>query len=69
MIRNRRLGWADHVARIVEGRSVFKNLTGSLTGRRPLGKSRSRMEDNIIMNLKEIDINTRYWFDSAQDRR
>ena len=34
----------------------------------PLGRPRRRWEDNIIMNLKEIDINTRNWADSAQDR-
>ena len=29
---------------------------------------RRRWEDNIRMNLKEIEINTRNWFDSAHDR-
>ena len=27
-IKSRRLGWADRVARMKEGRSVFKMLTG-----------------------------------------
>jgi hypothetical protein len=27
-----------------------------------------RWEDNIRMDLKEIGINTRNWFDSVQDR-
>ena len=35
-----------------EGRSASKNLTGKLTGKRP----RSRWEDNIRINLKEIGI-------------
>ena len=30
-----------------EGRSAFKILTGKPTGKRPLGKSRRRWEDNI----------------------
>ena len=34
----------------------------------PLGRSRRRWEDNIIMVLKEIGINTRNWVDSAEDR-
>jgi len=38
------------------------------TGKRPLGRPRSRWEGNIRMNLKEIYINTRNWVDSAQDR-
>ena len=41
-------------------------LTGKPTGKIPLGRSRRRREDNIIMDLKEIGINTRNWVDSAQ---
>ena len=40
VIKSRRLrwaGWAEHVARMEEGRSAFKILTGKLTGKRPLG--------------------------------
>jgi hypothetical protein len=48
-----------------EGRSAFKISTGTPTGKRPSGKVRSRCEDNIRMNLKEIGINTRKWIDSA----
>ena len=53
------LGWAGHVARMGEGRSSFKILTGTPTGKRPLGIPRHRWEDNIRMDLKEIGINTR----------
>ena len=45
-----------------EGRSVFKP-----TGKRPFGSPRSKWEDNIRMDRKEIGINTRNWIDSAQD--
>ena len=37
-IKSRRLRWAGHVARIKEGRSAFKILTGKPTGKRPLGR-------------------------------
>ena len=47
---------------------AFKILTGKSTGKRPLRRPRSRCEDNIRMNLKEIDINTRNWADSAKER-
>ena len=40
-----------------EDRSAFKILTGQLTGKRPLGRSRRRWEDNIRMDLEEIGIN------------
>ena len=51
------------MAKINEGRSVFQILTGT-----PTGRPRHRWEDNIRMGLKELDINTRNWVDSAQDR-
>ena len=37
------------------------------TGKKRLGRSRRRWEDNIRMYLKEICINTRKWVDSTQD--
>ena len=53
MIKSR-LRWAGHVARMEEGRSAFKILTGKPIGKRPLGRSRRRWEDNIRMNLEEM---------------
>ena len=44
-----------------DGKSVFKNLTGKPT-------PRSRWEDNIRMDLKEICFNTMNWVDSIQNR-
>ena len=32
------------------------------------GRPRRQWEDNIIMDLKEIDVNARNWIDSAQDK-
>jgi hypothetical protein len=68
VINSRRLRWAGHVARMEEGRSAFKILTGKPTGKRPLGRPRRRWEDSFRMYLKEICINTRNLVDSAQDR-
>ena len=55
-------------ARVEEGRSAFKIVSGKPTGKRPLGRSRHRWDDNIRMDLEEIGINTGNWVDSAQDR-
>ena len=68
MIKPRRLGWADHVARMEERRSPYKILTGTPIGKRSLGRSMRRWEDNLKMDLKELGINTRNWVDSVQDR-
>ena len=56
-----RLRLAGHVARMEEGRSAFKILTDTPTGKIPLGRPRCRWEDNI----KGIGINTRNWIHSA----
>ena len=68
VIKSRRLRWAGHVARMEEGRSAFKILTGKPTGKRPLGRPRHRWEDNIRMDLEEIGITEGNWIDSAHDR-
>ena len=52
VIKSRRLRCARRVARLEEGRSAFKILTGKPTGNRPLGRPRLRWEDNIRMYLK-----------------
>ena len=51
-----------------EGRSAFKILTGKPIGKRPLGRSRRRWEDNIRMDFEKIGINAGNWVDLAQDR-
>ena len=68
MIKSRRLGWTGHVAKIEEGRRAFKVLTGTPAGKRLLGRSGRRWEDNIRIDLEEIGINAGNWVDWAQDR-
>ena len=53
MIKSRRLRWTGHVARMEEGRSAFKILTGKPTEKRTLGRPRRRWDDNIRMDLEE----------------
>ena len=57
MIKSRRLIWAGHVARMEEGRSAFKIVTGQ----RPLGRPRRKRVGNIRMDLEEIGINAGNW--------
>ena len=47
-----RLRWAGHAARMEESRSAFKILTGTPTGKRPLGRLKRKCEGNIRMDLK-----------------
>ena len=59
VIKSRRLRWAGHVARMEEGRSAFKILTGEPTGERPLGKSKRRWENNFRIELKKKYVSIR----------
>jgi hypothetical protein len=68
VFKSRRLGWAGHVARMGEGRGVYRILVGRPEGKRPLGKPRRRWEDNIKMDLKEIGIDGANWIRLAHDR-
>ena len=43
-------------------------LTGTPAGKRPRGRLRSKWEDNIVMEFKEIGISVRSLVDSARDR-
>ena len=67
VIKFRGLRWAGNVARMKEGRIVFKILTGKPQGKRSFVRPRRRCEDHIRIDLREIGINTRNWVDSAQD--
>jgi hypothetical protein len=51
-----------------EGREIYRVLVGRSEGKRPLGRLRSRWEDNIKMDLREIRIDGSNWIQLAQDR-
>jgi hypothetical protein len=53
-IKSRRLRWAGHVARMGEGRNVYRVLMGKPKGNRPPERPRRRWEDGIKMDLREI---------------
>ena len=42
------------MARIEEGRGVYKVLVGKSEGKRRLGRPRRRWENNIKMDLEEV---------------
>jgi hypothetical protein len=67
VIKSRRMRWAGHVARMGEGRGVYRVLVGMPEDRRSLGTPRRRWEDNIQMNLREIGIDGANWIRLAQD--
>ena len=60
--------WAGHVARMGEGRVVYRGLVQKPEGKRPLGRPRRKWEDNIKMDLQEGGCEGMDWIDVAQDR-
>ena len=68
VIKSRRMRWAGHVARMREGRGVYRVLVGKPEGKRPLGRSRRRWENNIRMDLQEVGLGHEDWIGLAQDR-
>jgi hypothetical protein len=68
VIKLRRMRWARLVARMREGRGAYRILVGRPGGRRPLGRSRRRWENNIKMDLQEVGCRGMDWIDLAQDR-
>ena len=59
---------AEHVARMMERRVVYRVLVGKSEGKRPLGRHRSRWEGNIKMDLQEVGCGGMDWIEMAQDR-
>jgi hypothetical protein len=68
VIKSRRMRWALHVARMGEGRGVYRVLVGKPEGKRPLGRPRRRWEDNSRMDLQEVECGCVDWIGLAQDR-
>jgi hypothetical protein len=68
VIKSKRMRWAGHVARMGEGRGVYRILVGRPKGKRPLRRLRRRLEDNIKMDFREIGIDGSNWFQLARDR-
>jgi hypothetical protein len=68
VIKSRRMRWVGHVARMGEGRGVYRVLVGRPEGKRPLGRPRRRWEGNMKLDLREMGIVGANWIRLAQDR-
>ena len=68
VVKSRRMRWARHLARMGEGRGVYRILVGKREGRRPLGRPRRRWEDNINVDLQDGGGGCGDWMELAQDR-
>jgi hypothetical protein len=53
-IKSRRMRWAGHVARMGEGRNVYRVLVDKPEGKRPLVRPRRRWEDGLKWTLGRL---------------
>jgi hypothetical protein len=53
VIKSRRMRWARHIESLDEMKSSHSILVGKPEGKRPLGRSRRRWEENVRMDLWE----------------
>jgi hypothetical protein len=67
-IKSRRMRWAGYVARMGEGRNVYRVLVGKPDGRRPLEGPGHRWEDGTKLDLREIGWGIVEWIQLAHDR-
>jgi hypothetical protein len=65
VIKSSRIRWAGHVARMGDGSGVYRALVGRPEGKRPLGRPRSRREDNIKLYLRETGSDGADWIQLA----
>ena len=68
MMKSRIMRWTGHVARMGQGRGVFRVLVGKPGGKRPLGRSRHGWEGNIKIDLQEVGFGGMDWIEMAHDR-
>jgi hypothetical protein len=66
VIKSRWVWWAGHVARMGEGRGVYRVLVGRSESKRSLARPRSRWENKIKIDLREIGIDGKNWIQLAQ---
>jgi hypothetical protein len=68
VIKSRRMRWAGHVARMGEGKSVYRFLVGKPEDKRPLGRPRHRWEDNIKLDRRKKGNDGANWIRLAKIR-
>ena len=51
-----------------ERRGSYRVLVGKPEGKRPLGRPKSRWEENLKMDLQEVGCGGMYWIELNQDR-
>jgi hypothetical protein len=67
VIKSRRIRWAGHVA-LWKRECLYRVLVEKPEGKRPLGRTRRRWENDIKMYLQEVGCGGMDFIDLVQDR-
>jgi len=65
-IKKQRLNWLGHVERMAEDSIVQKIKRWKPVSKRPIGRPKTRWEDEVLEDIKSININN--WKKVAQSR-
>ena len=65
-IKKQRLNWLGHVERVAEDNIVQKIERWKLVSKRPIGRPKTRWEDDVLEDIKSINISN--WKKVAQNR-
>ena len=68
VIKSRRMRWAGYVDRMGNGRGMYRVSVRKPEGKRPLGGTRRRREDNIKTGLQKVGCEGMDWIELSQDR-
>jgi hypothetical protein len=55
MVKSKRMRWAGHVVCMVKRKSTYRFLVGKPKRKRPIGRHKFRLENNIKMDLQEVE--------------
>jgi hypothetical protein len=66
LIKKQRLNWLGHVERMTEDNNVQKAKRWKLMSKRPIGRPKTRWEDDVLEDVKSMNISN--WKKVAQNR-
>jgi len=66
LLKKQRLNWLGHAERMTEDNIVQKNKRWKPMSKRPIGRPKARWEDDVLGDIKSINISN--WKKVAQNR-
>jgi hypothetical protein len=68
MLKSRRMRWPGDIARMVDKRNSYRLSVENPEDKKPLRRPRSKWADNIMMAVRETELDGMEWTDLALNR-